>query len=324
MVFKKNVLLAPFSAFKIGGRAEYFFKTSKPENLIKAIEWTKNKKIPYRVFAGGSNVVFPDKKVKGFLIQFSGGGIYPVRNKPLQTAVAASAIWRTKRISNGVKILVDAGVPLAQVIRKSIQAGSKGLETLSGIPGTLGGAIYGNAGAYGHSISEVVSAVEIWDGRKKRWLKNKDCHFSYRESVFKEKPYIILRAVLKFKKGDPKKLQKISRETIKIREKKYKPGLRCPGSFFKNVPVKKVSKKSLKLINKAKIIEGKIPTGYLLEEVGAKGMRIGGIEIADFHGNLFINRGNGTAKEAKHLADILKRRVRKKFGIELEEEVRYF
>jgi len=307
MIFKKNVPLALFNTFKIGGRAEYFFKTSRPENLIKAIEWARNKKIPYRVFAGGSNVVFPDKKIKGLLIQFS-GGVIKIQKQKMEA---------------------DAGVSLPALIRKSIKAGLSGLETLSGIPGTLGGAICGNAGAYGHSISEVVFAVEIWDGKKKRWLKNKDCSFDYRESVFsaqgkKRKPYIILRAVLKFKKGGKEKLQKISREIIKIRAKKYKPGLRCPGSFFKNVPVKKISRKSLKLINKAKIIEGKIPTGYLLEEVGAKGMRMGGIEIADFHGNLFMNRGNGTAKEAKRLADILKRRVRKKFGILLEEEVRYF
>ncbi len=309
MIFKKNVPLAPFSTFKIGGRAEYFFKISKPESLIKVIKWAEDKKIPWKIFAGGSNIIFPDKKIKGLLIQFSGGAI-KLKNQKMEA---------------------DAGVSLSAVVKKSIQAGLRGLETLSGIPGTLGGAIYGNAGAYGHSISEIVEKIEIWEPElrqkgqgKKRWLKNEECGFDYRESIFKERPYILLRAVLKFKKGGKEKLQKISREIIKIREKKYKPGLRCPGSFFKNVPVKKISRKSLKLINKAKIIEGKIPTGYLLEEVGAKGMRMGGIEIADFHGNLFVNRGNGTAKEAKHLADILKRRVRKKFGIELEEEVRYF
>ncbi len=357
MIFKKNIPLASFSTFKIGGRAEYFFKTPRPENLIKAVEWAKSRKIPWKVFAGGSNIVFPDGKLKGLLIQFSGGGIYPVRNKPLQAAVAASASGRTKRISNGVKILVDAGVPLAQVIKKLIQTGLSGLETLSGIPGTIGGAVIGNAGAYGHSISEILEKAEIWDPRgargkgKKRWLKNKDCQFSYRESVFKKKDYILLRVVLRFKKGDKEKLRKISREIIKIREKKYKPGLRCPGSFFKNVLVKKVSKESLALIDWSKIIdpvrsrspqggrsrprpkagraasngvEGKIPAGYLLEEVGAKGMRIGNIAVADFHGNLIMNLGGGKASEVKKMANILKKRVRKKFGILLEEEVRYF
>ena len=119
-------------------------------------------------------------------------------------------------------------------------------------------------------------------------------------------------------------LEKISYDIIKTRLKKYKLGLRCPGSFFKNVLVKEVSEKSLKLISQNKIIEGKIPAGYLLEEVGAKGMRVGGIQIADFHGNLFINTGLAKAVDVKKLAKILKNRVKKKFGIVLEEEIRYF
>ena len=106
--------------------------------------------------------------------------------------------------------------------------------------------------------------------------------------------------------------------------KKYKPGLKCPGSFFKNVLVRDASQRTLKLIDKIKIIKSKIPTGYLLEEVGAKGMRRGGIKIADFHGNLFINEGAGTARDVKELAKELKKRVRDHFGIELEEEVMYF
>ena len=100
--------------------------------------------------------------------------------------------------------------------------------------------------------------------------------------------------------------------------------MKCPGSFFKNILAENVSKKSLKLIDKKKIIEGKIPAGYLLEEAGAKGMKLGGVRIAKFHGNLLVNSGRAKAKDVKRMADILKRRVHKKFGIRLEEEVRYF
>ena len=119
-------------------------------------------------------------------------------------------------------------------------------------------------------------------------------------------------------------MKKISREIIKTREKKYQPGLRCPGSFFKNVLMENISEKSLESIDKKKIIEGKIPAGYLLEEAGAKGMKLGGVRIANFHGNLLINSGRAKAKEVKKMVAILKRKVHKKFGIELEEEVRYF
>lgn len=302
MTFRKNISLAPLSTFKIGGRAEYFCSVQEPTDLLTAIRFAETKKIPYRIIAHGSNVVFPDGRLKGLLVKISGGGIITGKNR----------------------LIAGAGVSLSKVVKKSILLGLRGLETLSGIPGTLGGAIVGNAGAYGHSISETVVKVKIWDGHCLRWLSKKECDFFYRESVFKKKPYIVLCVVLQFKKDNPKKLKKISRDIIKLRLKKYKPGLRCPGSFFKNVLVKEVSKKALAKIEKSKIIEGKIPTGYLLEQVGAKGTRVGGIEIASFHGNLFINRGRARAADVKKMARILKGKVRRKFGIELEEEIRYF
>ncbi|MCP6720087.1 MAG: UDP-N-acetylmuramate dehydrogenase [Patescibacteria group bacterium] len=309
MRIRKNISLAPLSTFGIGGRVEYFCSVKKSDDLIEVIKWAGQRSIPYRVLAGGSNIVFPDAKLNGLLIHLRGG----------------------KLEVKGLRMFVDASVPLASVIKRSIESGLKGLETLSGIPGTVGGAVVGNAGAYGRSISQVVEKVEIWDpsggtqGKgKRRWLMNKDCRFKYRESVFKGKPYLLLKTVLKFGKGNPQKLRKVSRDIIKLRLKKYKPDLRCPGSFFKNVLVRDVSKKTLLRIDKSKIIEGKIPTGYLLEEVGAKGMCVGGIEIADFHGNLFINKRRGTAADVKKLAQILKSRVKKKFGIELEEEIQYF
>lgn len=294
---------------------------------MEAVAAAKNSGLPYKILAGGSNIVFPDGILNGFLIKI---GSF---SRPLIKVV-------------GQRIEADSGVELMQLIKVAIRNGFSGLETLSGIPGTIGGAIVGNAGAYGHSISEAVEKVEIFDpfdaapsfapqsgtsaGRQgKRWLKNKDCGFHYRHSIFKEQPYIVLRAVLKFnlsgqEKGNPKKLKEISQNIITARLKKYKPGLRCPGSFFKNVLVKDVSRKTLSLINQEKIIEGKIPAGYLLEQVGAKGMRLGGIRIADFHGNLLINDGQATAKDVKNLAEILKNRVQNKFGIKLEEEIRYF
>jgi UDP-N-acetylmuramate dehydrogenase len=310
MVIKNNVSLASLSTFRIGGKAEYFCAVKNFDELIKAIKWAREKKIPWQVFAGGSNIVFPDGKLKGLLIQIKNGLIRADRGN--------------KRL-----ITVDAGVLLADVIKKSISLGWRGLETLSGIPGTVGGAIVGNAGAYGHSISEVVQKVEILDEKlKPRWFTKAQCKFAYRESIFKHRLYIVLRAVMKFEKGNKKALQKISRDIIKIRLKRYKPELKCPGSFFKNVVISRIKRNTranlTNKIDKKKIIDGKIPAGYLLEQVGAKGMRIGGIEIAKFHGNLFINRGDATARDVKRLAKLLKGRVYRKFGIKLEEEIRYF
>ncbi|MEK7162651.1 MAG: UDP-N-acetylmuramate dehydrogenase [Patescibacteria group bacterium] len=307
--FRKNVSIAPLATFKIGGRAEYFYEARTPEDLIRAIDLAKKLRMPFRVFAGGSNVVFPEGQLKGLLIRFLGGKIS----------------------TKGKRFIAEAGVPLEKIIKKSISMGLKGLETLSGIPGSLGGAVVGNAGAYGHSIFELVRRVEIWEpfgaalgGRRRRWLKNSECHFTYRESIFKHKPYLVLRIELGFKKGNKSRLKKISQDIIKTREKKYKPGLKCPGSFFKNVLVKDIPGESLRYIDKKKIVEGKVPAGYLLAEAGAQGMRRGGIRVADFHGNLLINDGRGRAADVKKLARILKNRVWRRFGIKLEEEVRYF
>lgn len=286
---------------------------SSPEELVEAVRDIRSKKPfdsaqgenpVFRIFAGGSNIVFPDEGMDTLLICMRGGEID----------------------TDGERVVADAGVELMGVIRVAISIGLSGLEMLSGIPGTIGGAVYGNAGAYGQSISDSVDRVEIYDvgADKVRWITERQCRFGYRTSAFKKKDWIILRIVLKLKKGDRKRLEKKSDEIVATREKKYKPGTRCPGSFFKNVLVKDVSKKTLGLVDRSKIIAGKIPTGYLLEEVGAKGMREGGVEIADFHGNLFINKGKGTARDVKALAKKLKKKVKDRFGIELEEEVRYF
>jgi UDP-N-acetylmuramate dehydrogenase len=307
---KKNFLIKNLSTFKIGGWAKYFCEVKSFSEFRQAIEIAKKLNIPYKVFAGGSNVVFPDGRLNCLLIK-----------------IRQLTIPKLKITGN--KIKVDAGVELMILIKKAIANGLRGLETLSGIPGTVGGAIVGNAGAYGHSISEVVEKILVWNPYgavqdKPFWLNNSDCNFQYRHSIFKEKPFIVLRAVLKLKKGRPEKLKTISQNIIKTRLQKYRPGLRCPGSFFKNILAAETAPAVLKLIDQTKIIEGKIPAGYLLEQVGAKGLRVGGIRIADFHGNLLINDGKATAKDVEKIAKILKQRVRKKFHIDLEEEIRYF
>jgi UDP-N-acetylmuramate dehydrogenase len=299
---RKDVPLAPLSTFRIGGRAELFCEVASPEELIAALRWAENNGRPYKILGSGSNVVFPDSRLKGFLIRIADG----------------------KLRFKGTACVVDAGVLLGEVIDGAIRRGLRGLETLSGIPGTIGGAVVGNAGAYGHSISEVVDRVEIWDGRRRRFLTRTQCAFEYRESIFKKKPFVLLRAFLRFRRGNARTLRRTSRDIIALREKKYRPGLRCPGSFFKNVLAKTVSKRSLARIDGSKIIDGKIPSGYLLEEVGAKGMRVGGIVVAGFHGNLFINDDKATARDVRSLARILRKRVQQKFGIQLGEEIRYF
>lgn len=299
---QSNIPLSTLSTFGIGGLAKKFIAVDSTTKLLEVIRWANNRHLPFRVFAGGSNIVFPDEGTSDLLIQYLSGDIQERNNI----------------------FIADAGINLMKAIHQAISRGLAGLETLSGIPGTLGGAVVGNAGAYGHSLSECVDKVEIWDGEKRHWIDNTACKFSYRQSIFKEQPYLVLHVELNFRPGSRKKLQQASTDIIHLRERKYRPGLKCPGSFFKNVLVKDVSREALSRINETRIIDGKIPAGYLLASVGACGMKVGGIGIADFHGNLFINRGGGKAKDVKQLATILKKRVREHFAVELEEEIRYF
>lgn len=295
--------IKPYTTFGIGGEAQAISVIQKPTELVEVISLAQKNHTPYQLIAGGSNVVFPDKFYPGLIIVFR----HPTGKVQI----------------SGQTIECDASLPLAKLISGAIKNSLGGLEALSGIPGTVGGAVVGNAGAYGQSISDKLVTVEVWDGTKIKWLEKEACKFAYRDSIFKHKELVVLRARFELEKGDGKELAKKSRGIIKVRNQKYVPGLKCPGSFFKNVLVKKVPKSSLKLIDSARIISDKIPAGYLLETVGAKGMREGGIYVANFHGNLLINDGTGTFSDVKKLAQKLKQKVFKKFGITLEEEVRY-
>ena len=299
---KHHVSLASLSTFAIGGLAKNYIPVNNNTDLVKILNYFWQEKLPFKIFAGGSNIVFPDNGLSLFHIHLKAGQLHKTNSS----------------------IIAGAGVSLFRVIELAIVHGLSGLENLSGIPGSIGGAVVGNAGAYGSSISEVISQVKIWHEGKIIWLKKDNCQFSYRESIFKQKPYVILQIEMEFNKSDPRKLKKISDEIIDFRCQKYRQGLKCPGSFFKNIVAKNLPPRLLNNIGKDKINFGKIPAGYLLESVGAKGMRIGDIEIAPFHGNLFINKGKGTARDVKKLAVILKRKVYQKFGILLEEEIRYF
>lgn len=299
---KENISFSSLTTLKIGGPARLFIEVNKEEELKKVVESARRHKIPFIVIAGGSNLLVSDSGYDGLVIKVNITGIEQ---------------------KNGL-VRVMAGTNLQNLVNFCNTHGLSGLEKLAGIPGTVGGAIYGNAGAYGQTISDKLTKVRAFDGVKDSCLTKKECEFDYRESGFKrKKKLIIIEAEFKLDKGNPETLQKTSQEIIRTREKKYHPDIKCPGSFFKNVHAEDIPKKALAKIPKEKIIYGKIPAGYLLEAVGANGKRKNGIQIAAYHGNLFINRGGGTAVDFYTLAKEYQTKVRKKFGITLEPEVQF-
>ena len=302
MYIQQDVPLAQLSTFNIGGNAHEFVEVKTPEELIEVTTWAKQKDKKYKIFAGGSNVLFPDEGIGALVIRIIGGSIDTV----------------------GRKIVSDAGVLLSDLVTHANKKGLKGVEKLVGIPGTVGGAVVGNAGAYGAAISDQSKYVQVWDGKCVKKINKKECGFLYRESIFKHNKLLVLRVVFALTPSETSALQKTSREILTLRLAKYKPGLKCPGSFFKNIPVTLLNVRQLKKIGQDHAVWGKVPAGYLLDQIGARGMQVGNIRIADFHGNLFVNEGKGTAKDVKKLASLLKNHVEKHFGVRLEEEIQYF
>lgn len=313
---QKNILIREYTTFGIGGRVKHFVGVNNADELVGAIKFALKNKIKFHILAGGSNIVFDDGLLDVLIIRLNKPNIFGKNGRILNNAFE----YITK---NKNRVVCDGSVSLADLINFSINNGLSGLETLSGIPGTVSGAIVGNAAAYGQTISDPLIRVQIFNGKKIYWLSKKDCKFSYRESLIQKKPWYVLRAEFIFSPSVKKDLVKKSKEIISIRSKKYPSEMKCPGSFFKNILLEDIPKKSLHLIPQNRDWYGKVPAWFFLNEVGARGMREGGIYIPDYHGNLLVNDGTGTFADVKKLADKLKKMVKEKFGIVLNEEVRY-
>jgi len=213
---------------------------------------------------------------------------------------------------------------LQDLVDFAIARGLKGLETLSGIPGWVGAAVYGNAGAYGHSISERVRSVRFLDDSQVRVFVNEECAFRYRESIFKDrKGWIIFSTELILDPADAGELRKIADDILKVRNEKFPPTMKCAGSIFKNFLLAELPASAAAQVPATAVREGKVPAAYFLEQVGAKGMLRGDIHVAGYHANLIYNAGAGTAHDLCALISELKARVQLRFGIEVEEEVQY-
>ncbi len=276
MEILKEVPLSNFSSFRIGGPAKEVVIVNGREELKEVLEGN------FLIFGKGTNVLFPDEGLRKRVI-FNRGGECQIDEK---------------------RIVADAGVDLSKIVADSVEKGFSGLEYLAGIPGTLGGAIYGNAGAFGKQISNFIEEIEYW--KEGKIIRSKNIWFAYRDSQFKRDGGVIIRAWFKLKKGKGKEKErmfKILEHRRKIHPDASTP---CAGSFFKNILLPDGNK---------------IATGKLLEEIGAKGLKVGGAEVFKGHANFIINSGKARAKDVLKLAEILKERARRELSIELEEEV---
>jgi|SRR3989344_1492436 len=299
MLIRDNFPLNQTTTLKIGGPAKKFAAVKTDRELIEAINCAKENSLEFLAIGGGSNLLVSDKGVDKLIIKNEIIGISKKDDM----------------------IIAKSGTILQDLVDYAINNGLAGLQKLAGIPGTLGGAVFGNAGAYGQTISDHIVRVKVYDGEKVISFSSDQCKFNYRDSSFKKNHFIILAVTFKLVTKDTNILKKESVEIMEQRLKKYHPGLKCPGSFFKNIVANSLSKETLSKIPSEKITYGKIPAGYLLESVGAKGQKLGKIEVASYHGNLFINTGRGSAKDFYELAKSYFEKVKEKYGITLEPEV---
>jgi UDP-N-acetylmuramate dehydrogenase len=302
LTVSRDTPLSLYTRFAIGGPADVFGETCSPEAFIDAIRAARQTGIDVMVIGGGTNLIVSDAGYRGLVIRF-----------------------RDDRISAAdSRITVGAGAVLQDLVDFANRRGLKGLETLAGIPGWVGAAVYGNAGAYGHAMNERVSRVHFFDGESVRDFDNAACEFRYRESIFKQrKDWVIFSAELAMDPADAAELERISAEILAVRNAKFPPTMKCAGSIFKNFLLKNLPPNVAVQVPPSVVREGKIPAAWFLEQVGAKGMHRGGIHVADYHANLIYNAADGTAAELAEVIMELKSRVRSRFGIAVEEEVQY-
>jgi UDP-N-acetylmuramate dehydrogenase len=294
--------LADLTRFGIGGPADVLAETSDPHAFVAAIRACRAAGLPFYVIGDGSNLIVSDRGYRGVVLRYAADSLCAEENC----------------------IFADAGARLQALVDFSIGRGLAGLEMLTGIPGSVGAAVYGNAGAYGQSIAERVTRVEFFDGDKLAAFTNAQCEFEYRESIFKRhKEWMILRASFELAPGDAAALRARADEIRRVRDEKFPPTMKCAGSIFKNLLVSRLPPAIAAALPTHAVREGKVASAYFLEQVGAKGAHRNGIRVADYHANLIYNAGGGSAADLRALIADLKERVRSRFGIELEEEVQY-
>ena len=306
---QKNISLKNYTTFKIGGSAKYFYLAKTKKDLMKAILMAKEKKLPFFILGGGSNILVADEGYKGIVIK--------VKSQKLKVK---SAGQKSKIIE------IESGVLLSKIITLALKNNLTGLEWAVGIPGTIGGAIRGNAGAFGKSMADLVQGVEIFDvkNEKIKIFKNKDCKFKYKNSIFKQNPnLIILSAVIRLKKGKQEDIKKKTKEYSDYRKKNQPLNFPSAGSVFKNYQGKIKNQKLLEKFPELKEFNKKqiIPAGWLIEKSGLKGKKIGKVKISEKHANFIVNLGKGKAKHVIKLINLAKKEVKSKFKIILEEEI---
>lgn len=301
---QKNVSLKELTTFKIGGAADYFIAASTQTEMREALEWAREHQQPIFVFGGGSNILVNDAGFRGTVIQYSD---------------------KTTRVENSV-LYAGSGCKLLAVVTAAAASSLSGLQNLTGIPGTIGGAVRGNAGAFGVEIKDVVTEVKALHqstGEIKMFTVA-ECAFGYRTSYFKTNPdWIVLEATFTLTAGDSKQILAEGAAILAQRNRKQIQDIKSAGSTFINPVVNDELRKQFETEKGTTSHGGRVPAGWLIEKSGLRGARVGGAQSSSMHPNYLINTGEATSADVKELIELIKKAVTEKFGVELKEEIQY-
>ncbi|MEN9560957.1 MAG: hypothetical protein RIQ56_230 [Candidatus Parcubacteria bacterium] len=298
---QENVPIKSLTTFEIGGIVRYLVDVRSEGEILEALSWAKEHSMRHFILAGGSNVVMPDGLIDALIIRIKGD------------------LWSV----SGTEIDVWGGTNLLHLIQVLGAQGIGGSEKLAGIPGSVGGAIRGNAGAFGSEIKDFVVSVRALniESAETRIFTNPECDFSYRHSYFKDHPeWVVTRAVLGLLSVDPGASANAAAETINERERRHLQNVRAAGSYFMN-PV--APREIQELFEREKGVasrEGRVPAGWLIEKAGMKGAVVGGAMASMQHPNYLVNTGSAKTQDVLQLAERVKAAVFEMFKIELEEE----
>ena len=304
----ENEPMNKHTSFRIGGPARLYFIANSSDEAIKVFEIAKELTIPTLTFGGGSNLLVSDEGYQGLLIQMAN---------------------RTVTIE-GLRVTAESGAITGLVARKSVDASLTGFEWAIGVPGTIGGAIYGDAGCYGGEMRDSVVSVDVYrirDGQRLT-LSKAECEFGYRESLFKREPHVILGCVLELMpSADPAAGKQRMEDIMRQRKEKQPLEQSSAGCAFKNFEFTNESEVDL-LRREVEVPESMLKNkslgaGWLVDQAGLLGQAVGGVEVSLKHGNFLVNKGQARAQDVVGLISLIKRKIRDEFGIEMHEEVQY-
>ena len=276
-------LMAKHTTFKIGGPVDLFYSARSEEEIVKAVTLARKLNFPYFILGNGSNLLVGDRGFRGLVIKYE----------------AANLIGPAKESSEG-KVVVEAGALLSQLVEESLRSGWGGLEFLVGIPGSVGGAVRGNAGAWQKSIADLIYRVKILDeSGKVIWLGKSDCRFSYRQSRFKISGEIILAVELILIKKEKKEILKMIEEyTFKRNNQPKEASAGCV--FINPKPYS---------------------AGEMIQQCGLRGKKVNQAQISLSHANFIVNLGKAKAEDVLSLMKTIKEKVKERFGTDLREEI---